>query len=238
MKSIEQDLWLSKMLGKPAYRIVGQVFKVGAADLVAAGSFFEARVDVADPEGLAHLQGLGFAVVDCNLTLERPAEGAVLNGLLDASSPKIRFATVEDERGVRELARESFEYNRFRRDPRIPNEIANKIKEEWVANFFAGVRGDWMVVAEDETGIVGFIQLMSRDSDILLIDLVAVASHRQRRGIARLMTSFALQNCMEQRVRMQVGTQLSNRSSLRLYESMGFKVSDVVYLLHLHKEAD
>ena len=238
MTSIEQDLWLGKMLGKPAYRIGGHASDVVAGDLPQAESFIEARVGVTDSESLCHLQGLGFEVIDCNVTFELPADGASLDKQPDAFPPKIRFATVEDEHGVRALARKAFEYNRFTRDPRIPNEIANTIKEEWAANFFAGARGEWMAVAEEDREIVGFLQLVSADQDVLLIDLIAVSSHQQRRGIARLMISFAFRNCMEQPSRIRVGTQLSNRGSLRLYESMGFNLSDVVYLLHMHKEAE
>ena len=238
MTSIEQDFWLGKMLGKPAYRIGAHASDVVAGDLPQAESFIEARVGVTDSESLAHLQGLGFEVIDCNVTLELPANGAFLDRYRDVFSPKIRFASVEDEDDVRALARRSFEHNRFRRDPRISNEIADTIKEEWAANFFAGVRGEWMVVAEEGTEIVGFLQLMRVDEDVLLVDLIAVASRMQRRGIARLMIGFAFLNCLKQPVGMRVGTQLSNHGSLRLYESMGFKLSKVVYLLHMHQEAE
>lgn len=238
MTSLEQDLWLGQMLGKPAYRICGRGSDMKAGDLPQTESFIEARVDVTDSESLARLQDLGFVVIDCNMTLELEANEAFLDEHPRARSSRIRFATVEDENGVRTLARESFEYNRFRRDPRISNEIANTIKEEWAANFFVGARGEWMVVAEDGGEIVGFLQLMRAGQDILLIDLVAVASQAQRRGVARLMISFALRNCIKQPGGMRVGTQLSNQGSLRLYESMGFRLHSVVYLLHLHQEAE
>lgn len=234
---MEQDDWLGKMLGKPAYRIVGQGLELVTADLPQEKAFVEARVDVADSEALSHLQGLGFTVVDSNLTFERSAEDRWLGDVAGLSWPKVRFARAQDEQGVRALARGSFEYNRFRRDPLIPNEVANIIKDEWTANFFVGVRGDWMIVAEDETGIVGFMQLLSREAGVLTVDLIAVAAHRQRQGIARLMTGFSLNNCLDEPVRLRVGTQLSNRSSIQLYQAMGFTLADAVYILHLHKEA-
>lgn len=236
MTFIEEDEWLGKILGKPAYRVGGRPSDLLAETLPQMASLVEARLDVEDFQALAHLQGLGFEVIDCNVTLELPVAGAPLGRNPVALSPEIRFATAEDEVGVRALARNSFEHNRFKRDPRIPNEIADEIKEEWASNFFAGLRGDWMVVAEEEGEIIGFLQLLRLEGGKLLIDLIAVASHMQRQGIARLMCRFAFRNCMKRPARILVGTQLSNRVALRLYESMGFTTSNVVYVLHLHKE--
>jgi ribosomal protein S18 acetylase RimI-like enzyme len=231
---MERDYWLGGILGTSAYRVVASVSNLVATDLPQGECFLEARVDANDAEGLANAQALGFRVVDCTVTFERPAEVGVPQRQSVNSSLNIRFAEVVDEDSVRELAREAFAHNRFRRDPEIPDRIADKIKEEWAANFFNGQRGDWLIVAEDETGIVGFLQIILQQDDVLLVDLIAVASHRRRRGVASLMMEFSLRKCLDEPVPLRVGTQLSNQGSIKLYQGMGFKLTKGVYLLHKH----
>ena len=124
MTSIEPDCWLSKHLGKPAYRVVGAL-----SDLPLENAFIEARVDSSDPERLLDLQSHGFRIVDCNLTLERSVDEGQLPPPYDCASTNLRFAAADDESSVRKLAREAFSQNRFHRDPYIPNDVASKIKE-------------------------------------------------------------------------------------------------------------
>lgn len=234
MTCIEPDLWLGEQLDKPAYRVFGSVLGLVAADLPRDKAFVEARVNTSDSEGLAHLQNLSFRIIDCNLTLERAMEEApprADNGNLSAT---VRFARAEDEPGVRRLAREAFEQNRFHRDPCIPNGVASQIKEAWAGNYFCGSRGDWMVVAEDADGIGGFLQLLYAEDGVVVIDLVAVAARCRRQGLAKSMTAYAYQNCLEQRANMRVGTQLGNNASLQLYQAMGFQIRRAAYLLHRH----
>lgn len=234
MTSIKPDIWLGEQLGKPAYRVLGSVLELVAADLPRDKAFVEARVDTNDAEGLAHLQNLGFRIIDCNLTLERVVQEAPLQADADNLPANVRFANAEDEPGVRKLAREAFEQNRFHRDPCIPNGVASQIKEAWAGNYFFGKRGDWMVVAEDADGVGGFLQLLYAEDGMLVIDLVAVAARCRRQGLAHSMTAYAYQNCLEQRANMRVGTQLGNNASLQLYQAMGFQLCRAAYLLHRH----
>lgn len=233
--SIQQDPWLGEMLGKPACHIVAEPLKLVVADLPEGEAFTDARVDVRDFKALSHLQGLGFAVIDCNVSLEWPGDMRKLE--VDSPSRNIRFAESKDELGVRALAKEAFEYDRFHRDPRISDDVANRIKEEWAGNFFTGDRGTWMVIATDEKGVAGFMLLLSPENGALVIDLVAVAARCRRRGVAQSMTDFALGNCTGKMPRIRVGTQLSNSPSLRLYEAMGFRWSGAAYVLHRHNES-
>jgi ribosomal protein S18 acetylase RimI-like enzyme len=231
MTFLEQDAWLSGLLGKPAYRVAGAPKALNQFELPASSAFVEAKVDVADVDTLLHLQDLGFRVIDCNLTMERSAaEVSKIGQPIEG----VRFASVADECGVRGLASDAFEQNRFHRDPQIPNAVASRIKEQWAGNYFCGKRGDWMVVAEDANGIGGFLQLLHTDNGTVVIDLIAVASRCRRRGLARAMTDFAYQCCLDRAADMRVGTQIGNSSSIALYQSMGFRVCRAAYLLHRH----
>lgn len=234
MTLIKPELWLNEQLGKPAYSVSGLATDLVFEDLPRGQAFVEARIDASDSVGLAHLQNLGFRVIDCNLTLERMVEQGSMPTVNLNLPATVRVASASDEFGVRSLARKAFEQNRFHRDPFIPNDLAAQIKEAWVGSFFKGTRGDWMVVAEDSDGIGGFLQLLRAEDGALVIDLVAVASRCRRQGLAQTMTAYAYENCLKEWVNMRVGTQLGNSASLQLYQRMGFSLRRAAYLLHRH----
>lgn len=231
MSELVLNNWLSDFLGKPAYQVHGTPSELSATHLPQGNTFIEARVSAQDAVGLLHLQQLGFHVIDCNLTLERRAKEV---GAWSGFTHNVRFAREYDELSVCALAYEAFEYNRFHRDPAIPNAIASQIKEAWVTNFFRGKRGDWMVVVEGAEGVCGFLQLLKSDDNTVTIDLIAVAPHRRREGLALAMINFALHHCLDTPTTMRVGTQPANTASLRLYQSMGFQLYTVSFLLHRH----
>lgn len=234
MTSIKPNLWLAEQLGKPAYRVVGSSLDLASADLPQEEAFVEARVEASDSEGLAYLQNNGFSIIDCNLTLERAVEEVPPQAEVVNLPTNVRFASAEDEPGVRRLASDALKHNRFHRDPCISGDVAAQIKEAWAGNYFSGRRGDWMVVAEGANGISGFLQLLCAEDGVVVIDLIAVVAHCRRQGLAQSMTAYAYQNCMGHPVNMRVGTQLGNAASLRLYQAMGFRLVHAAYLLHRH----
>jgi ribosomal protein S18 acetylase RimI-like enzyme len=83
---------------------------------------------------------------------------------------------------------------------------------------------------------VGFVQVLRGKGDSLVIDLVAVRPGSRGKGLGRAMIAFAAQACLGQPAPMVVGTQISNLRSLRLYESLAFRVSAAEYVLHLHRQ--
>ncbi len=218
---MKADLWLSEILGKPAFHLSGTAFT--SPD---GRAFVDAKVAVEDTAGLLHLQGLGFAVIDTNVQLLR-TEGAMPVG-----SAKVRAAVPVDEPAVRALAAEAFVFDRFHRDPAIGHAAASRLKADWAGNYFAGKRGDRMIVAEDETGIYGFLQLLRGADGATVIDLVAVAARARGQGAARAMIAAAANDAGTGP--MRVGTQLANLPSLGLYETLGFRLASAAYVLHLH----
>lgn len=238
------DAWLAGLLGKPCFHLSGCLAGLDPADMPAGPCFVGAKVAADDAPALLHLQRLGFRVVDVNLQFERPS-GALVGG--SPAGFRIRFARPDDEPGVRALARMAFEHNRFHRDPEVGPELAGRIKEEWAANFFAGTRGEWLVVAEVQqgaapSGLAGFLQLLSGAEGVLVIDLVAVDAAWRGKGLAQGMIAHALDHChalnrcREMPPPMRVGTQLGNAASLRLYGGLGFRQTSASYVLHLHKK--
>ncbi|MBA2587453.1 MAG: GNAT family N-acetyltransferase [Alphaproteobacteria bacterium] len=221
--ALTPDPWLSGILGKPAYHLTDGEF-------VAPGgkAFVDTKVPEADHAGVQRLQNLGFAVMDINVQFTRPA------GPLHPSQVPVRAAVAGDEAGVRALAADAFVFDRFHRDPAIGRVAACRVKAEWAGNYFAGKRGDRMIVADDEAGICGFLQLLRARDGGTIIDLVAVAGRSRGQGIARAMIAQAA-NAADTGS-MMVGTQIANQPSIALYQSLGFARASTSHVLHFHKD--
>jgi ribosomal protein S18 acetylase RimI-like enzyme len=131
-----------------------------------------------------------------------------------------------------EVARKNFVYSRFHLDRAVPNVLADKIKAEWVGNYFLGKRGDEMVVALVDERVVGFLQLLRRNEN-LIIDLIAVDASQRRKGIARDMIAYA-ESQYDDCSHIVVGTQVANIPSIRLYEKIGFRLRSSKYVFHYH----
>jgi len=231
---LEPDRWLSGVLSRPAWRVVE-----GASgtplEAIRAGKpqFATAKVPASDPALVGELEQLGFHVVDAALTFAAedlpPA----------AASPAVRFAAPGDRGPVEAVAGSAFRYSRFHLDPRFPRELADRIKAQWAGNWFLGQRGDGMIVAEDGGRVAGFLQLLRGRDGPLVIDLIAVEERSRGRGLARAMIAHAAAHGTGDGRRtagMIVGTQAANVPSVRLYESLGFRLRDAQFVLHHHGE--
>ena len=146
----------------------------------------------------------------------------------------VRWAEKDDEDSVRWVAKQSFQQNRFHRDPKISNEIADSIKENWAGNFFSGNRGDRMAVVEKNSQIVAFLLLASNEKDFLLIDLIAVLPEYQGMGMATRMIEFSIKTFNVSSTEISVGTSIGNQSAINMYQKLGFKMVSTKYILHLH----
>ena len=175
MSKIILDGWLSNIVGKPVYELKTFQTTLKQKDFPAGQLFIWSKIPVDDIERSVCLQKLGFYIVDTNIQFSLSKKISLKN------NSNLRFANSSDEPELRALAKDAFEYNRFNRDPNIPNEIASKIKEEWVGNFFLGKRGKWMIVVEENSKITGFLQLIYKNQNTIVIDLIAIdQKHREK----------------------------------------------------------
>ena len=235
------DPWLARCLGRDVFRLPGSVLGGAASggggldavsELcggVARGSMVYTRVPVGDVPAVGALQRAAFRLVDTTVTLERP-----LFDRCERAGAEIRRARPADESQVTALARRSFTHSRFHQDPSIGADRADRLKGEWVANFFRGGRGDALVVATDGDRITGFLLALAADDDAIVIDLVAVDESCRGRGIAGALTR-AVQSDFAQATGLRVGTQLANAAALRAYQGLGFAVTSAAYVLHFHR---
>jgi ribosomal protein S18 acetylase RimI-like enzyme len=232
--AITADHWLGERLGKPTWRVVAATQGTEPLESLASrGKLFAyAKVPVTALTSVQALVAEGFFPVDVAVAFEGPAVGGT-------AAEACRYARADDRDAVTRIAGQTFEFSRFHLDPKIPREIADRLKAQWTASFFSGGRGDAMAVATVAGEVVAFLQLFYLPGDTLLIDLIGVARGFQGRGIARELIRFACTQPAPGRAapgRVKVGTQIANTRSVRLYESLGLRLTDAQYVLHLHRE--
>ncbi len=231
MELFNRDHWLSSILEKSVFQIEFRfVSQLAFSKLPQGPALLMAKVPVTSVQECKHLQELNFFLVDTNIQLQkfRKISGFLVNGF------NVRFSSPSDKETIIKIAANSFTYDRFHNDPNISQKKADQIKVEWAKNYFKNTRGDWMVVAECEGIIYGFLQLLHGDDGALVIDLIAVDKSYRHVGVAQKMIDFAVQNCATKTEVVRVGTQIANLPSISLYLKMGFSMTSAQYVFHCH----
>ncbi len=239
LNNIVYDAWLSEILQRDVYKVVVHEWIEKVKDktseeydflreLQSKHVFVYAKVATDFVKGFHFLETLDFKLVDTNIVFDKPI----------ATSHKffghctLRSAIPGDKDSAVKLAHNGFSYSRFHLDPQIPSQISNNIKAKWIENFFLGKRADEMIVALVDGEIAGFVTLLHRGEEELVIDLIVVDEKRRRNGIASDMISYAESH--SNRRRIVVGTQVANIASSRLYEKLGFRLCESYYVFHYH----
>jgi ribosomal protein S18 acetylase RimI-like enzyme len=208
-------------------------FPKRAAD--ARPAFYYAKAPTRQAGVVAALNAIGFHVVDVNVTLSCAPQ--VLANPVCHNGLTVREAEAEDDAAILAIAGSCFRYSRFHLDPAIPLERAHAVKRAWIQSYLEGRRGEQLLVAVAEGRPVGFLAVLERmqhAKTCRVIDLVGVDDAYQRCGIGRALVNAFLVECTRRGTAAWVGTQAANIPSLRLYESLGFRVSDTAYVLHAH----
>jgi len=192
--------------------------------------YLSARIDASEISALHVLERFGFVTLDGILTfgMELKNEAAARF----AAEVSIRPATPRDNKVVADLARSSYLFDRFHTDPVILKALADELFASWARNSCRGKVADSVLVAENGSGVVGFVTCkLQHDSKNYLgtkignIVLVATAKEAQGQGIARALTQASLDWFSREEVGIvEVGTQLRNIPAVRLYESSGFRL--------------
>lgn len=226
------DNWLTTQLGLSAYVLKEPLSCFTASDIPSGRSFITAKVESRKHSELANLQELGFKVITVNVQLLCKSLPAL--GSIDLTN--VRLVSPTDESAIRRIARESFSYDRFHADSKVSSPNADAIKEQWAANYFYDQRGDALFVVEQESRPAGFLLAIDSKEKGFIIDLIAVDTAFQGRGLALSLISYAHNFFFNKNLGagITVGTQISNTRSLRLYQKYGFELSSAYYILHLH----
>ena len=232
---IAQDQWLSGIFSYPVYYL--EAFQEGDGAAVhthmqaQVQAFYFAKVPTQDVTEVRALCHLGLYPVDVNITLRHHRVE------LTQEVSNIVESAQGFENIVEEIAASCFMYSRFHLDPQIPQAVANEIKRAWVRNYLQGKRGDKLLLCLRDGNAAGFLAVKldeTEEGGLATIELLGVDTRYQRQGVGRELVA-AFIKAYEGRARtLQVGTQAANIPSLRLYESMGFRLAHTSYVLHGH----
>jgi ribosomal-protein-alanine N-acetyltransferase len=123
----------------------------------------------------------------------------------------IRSATEEDFDRVLEIDRDSF-------------------SAPWIHNFFQSALKDIFLVLEKEKEIAGYlIACVCHDIEKAVIIRVAVHPDHRGKGIAKKLLRRCLDILVERKVRIvELDVELVQRAAIKLYESFGFKIANII----------
>ena len=195
--SFRKDDWLSQQISKP-------VFYLNTIDLN-ENTFFKnweefnrkygdenyfvfSKISTDAVTVWQCLEKADFKLIDTNIKFK--LYGNISYKMKQQKDIKIVFAEKKHQKAAGKIARNNFIYSRFHLDPLINNNTADKIKQNWVENYFVGKRGDEMVLALMNGEPVGFLQLIIKERG-LCIDLIGVDKIAQGQGVASNMIQFA-----------------------------------------------
>ena len=242
------DKWLSDMLGKTAYQLKindALANDVGArrqletqnAEILGKPSFLYSKIAPGACASVSLLEDLNYSRVEKSLGFIKHLSGSKQGSSTTGPDNGIRLALPGDSPDVGRIARTAFSKSRFHQDPLIPDQVANRIKEAWALNFFSGGRGDAMVVAVDQSRVIGFLQILRPSDSRAVIDLVATDPAHHGQGVATRMLQF-METHYDKVQTIEVATQETNALSVKLYSKLGYtlKTSGLVY--HLHGQSE
>lgn len=140
----------------------------------------------------------------------------------------VRPICPSDADAVCAIAQNVFVHSRFHMDPRIPLEVAMKLKGEWARNIALGHRGECGWVLDVAGTAVGFVGLARRKSVVderlnLAVDLIAVDSEFAGRGVGDALLTQAISHAVRSGVDLYASTQRSNVSAQHLYRRNGLQ---------------
>lgn len=125
-----------------------------------------------------------------------------------------------------ELALESGIFSRFRTDPAFDQDEYKKLYTLWIKNALGNQE---VLLAESYTGFVSCPIL----GDKAQIGLIAVAPNRRGEGWGKKLVRAAENFAFDQGAKvMTIGTQNSNVPAIKLYQSMGYRLVDQLWVYH------
>lgn len=234
--AIGEDGWLTAVLGYPVYSLSAETPPEQLREHAqrTQRALYFAKVATAEVAAARALTEAGMYVVDAAVTLSREPGSRT-----PAAATACRVAPLEPawSADVLDVAGSCFRRSRFHLDPEIPDELAHRVKREWIRSYVEGARGVELLVALQDDTPVGFLAVLEQELDgrrMRVIDLVGVAPQAQGRGVGVALVTRFVERHEAAADELRVGTQIANTPSLKLYARLGFAVSHSSYVLHQH----
>ena len=242
---VRRDAWFSDIFGYDVFEVIlyesssTEDWPSACKDLLStsqsSSAFYYVKVPTPRVDVVRTLTSIGFHVIDTDITFTRRS------GMIEEEADERPAVGVdilpEHHEAVLAIASSCFRYSRFHLDPYIPDQLANSIKRAWVDNYIRRGRGERLLIGLFDNEPVGFLAILTADLNsepTLVIDLVGVDRAYQRRGVGKSLVRYFVNDLSQRNCLLRVGTQTANIPSIRLYESMGFRMIEAQYVLHAH----
>lgn len=177
------------------------------------------------------LKKLGFYLIENYQVYESPTSRQKRN-----SGVAVTIKTIgpESAAACRQLAKKSFHYDRFHRDPNIKKNLADLSRASWIGNALNG-KALFVLGAFFNKKLVGFIDI-NKKGKAAIIDLIAVDVRYRRKDIASQLIEAAKSQLAKLHLpRVQVGTQAENLPSISCYKKNNFKLIASYKTFHYYK---
>jgi|SRR5215831_849149 len=245
---IREDRWLSSIFDHSVFKIevdpsasaghgsdLSEVIRRHASQQRRA--FYYSKIDTAQAALARQLSLAGLYVVDVNVIFRlTPARLLTTEMASGTERYSVREITPAQYDEVLQIAGSCFTYSRFHLDPLVSLTTANQVKREWIQSYINKQRGDRLFVACVGPQPAGFLAALASESagqKIRTIDLVGVGNAFQRQGVGQSLVSFFINHYRNQCDYFEVGTQIANIPSMRLYQGFGFELARSQYVLHM-----
>ena len=161
-----------------------------------------------------------------------------LNNKFKKNYPNDKHVVIAKEEHLlqmQDIAKKSFIHDRFHQDPNIPNKIASIIKKKWISNFFKNERGHQCFLYLNNNIVEGFLLTLKKQNNVI-IDLIAVRESARGKGVGKKLINAMLNFYDGNLLEFKVETQINNMLSIKLYQTLGYQLSDYNLIWHYFKD--
>jgi hypothetical protein len=233
--------WISSMLlrlafdeeffAMPCFRLkppVQPCDRVALVQQLSRGALFaDSKIPASDLETARLLLEIGFHKTCVQVELQRSFDATSSNFSLRALDGEPAASIVKrlhlSAADIKTHAAH-FATSRFRQDPLIPAERANRLYAKWIENSLSGAKS----VAHIDSNFCSFFDT----SNVRFIDLLSVLD--KRRGYATALVTAILKDALTSGVReLRVVTEVENAAALAVYRGCGLEIKTFHTCFHL-----
>lgn len=232
--------WDSNFLGFPVGQLVAQeLHTTGLAALVDESRtngirLIYMRVNPTDTAMAAAAHQTGARLVDRKMTFARETDLSILAGQETESGDDSIFSTTTFTSELEELAWQSGEFSRFRRDGRFAAGFFKNLYTQWLRASLTGELARVVLAYPSPKGEEVGLLTLGQQEGLAIIGLLAVAGANRGQGIGQQLVEAARQQAQRWGCpTLQVVTQRDNEPACRFYARCGFELVREEHIYHL-----
>jgi dTDP-4-amino-4,6-dideoxy-D-galactose acyltransferase len=138
-----------------------------------------------------------------------------------------------DIKQIEELAFESGQYSRFRKDPNFLNNEFERLYRKWINHSLLKINAIETLVLSKSKEIIGLITIEKKNETTSKIGLIAVHPSYQGLGIGKkLIDDTEIYSVNHGFQKLEVITQLENEHAMKFYLKNQFSVKSIIHIYH------